>query len=76
MVDFLLYSLSCWPNIEQAETVNMSSSVFSCVGVSAISESENEQHRSRVRTAIWAISNMARGSAPGAVFLNSGELIA
>ena len=31
------------------------------------------QHLSRAGTAVWTLSNIARGSTPGIVFVNSGE---
>lgn len=32
------------------------------------------QHLGRAGTAVWTLSNIARGSTPGNVFINSGEL--
>ena len=73
MVNFMLDSLN---RLQVASTKSTQSEGVGVVvaGSSPLSCSESNLnlYQSRAQTAVWAISNMARGSVPGAIFLESG----
>ena len=57
---FLHQSLAVWINACEISESQLSHSAA--------------QHLGRAGTAVWTLSNIARGSTPGNVFINSGEL--
>lgn len=61
VVEFLLQSLVQWNNAFETEAQD-----------SATRDSAIELHENSACTAIWTISNIARGSTPGEVFLSAG----
>ena len=74
MVNFMLYAL----NRLQLASVNSTQSEgmgIDVAGLSPLSSSGSnlDIYQSRAQTAVWALSNMARGVVPGAIFLESGE---
>ena len=58
--DFLHQSLALWIKACEVSDCQLSHSAA--------------QHLGRAGTAVWTLSNIARGSTPGNVFINSGEL--
>lgn len=64
VVEFLAQSLVHWNSAFETDAAD-----------SATRDSMIELHESRACTAIWTISNIARGSTPGDVFLSAGDLV-
>ena len=74
MVNFMLYSLNRLQlasiNLTQSEGIGIDAASLSSLSSSG---SNLEIYQSRAQTAVWALSNMARGLVPGVIFLESGE---
>lgn len=62
IIKFLQQSLTLWTAACQISESQFSHSVSAA------------QHLGRAGTAVWTLSNIARGATPGNVFINSGEL--
>ena len=65
MANFMLHSLEC---------LNRAKETAAAISMENMSSPDIELYQSRAQTAVWAISNMARGAAAGTAFLESGEL--